>query len=236
MNWNFPIHPQLEIDIVYIGNERQPVIIVDNLLQNPEAVIAYAESGTIFQRNPNDFYPGIRKPFSAEYSDNLCQSMENTFRDVFNISADKKIEIASCVLSLAITPPQQLRPIQSVPHIDSCDTTNIAGVHYLCQPHHGGTSFYRHRQTGFETIDDQRLQIYAPMLKGEVMSDRSGESQYMNGDTSLFQRIGQVDAKFNRAIFYRSNILHSGNIQAQNGLSDKPRNGRLTANTLICAR
>jgi hypothetical protein len=162
--------------------------------------------------------------------------MENTFRNVFNIASDKKIEAASCVLSIATTAPQELRPIQSVPHIDSCNTSNIAVVHYLCQPHHGGTSFYRHRQTGFETIDEQKLQHYAPMLKSEVMADKSSEFHYMNGDTAIFERIGQVEAKFNRAIFYRSNILHSGNVQTESGLSDKPRSGRLTANTLICAR
>jgi hypothetical protein len=236
MKQDFTIHSPLKIDVIYIGREQQPIVVVDNLLQFPEAIIDYAEDGIAFQKNPNDFYPGVRKPFETEYSHNLCQSMENTFRRVFNIAADQHIEVMSCVLSMATTAPHELRPIQSVPHIDSCSTSNIAGVHYLCQPHHGGTSFYRHRQTGFESIDEQKLKTYAPMLKNEVMADRSGASQYMNGDTAIFERIGQIDAKFNRAIFYRSNILHSGNVQSESGLSDKPRSGRLTANTLICAR
>ena len=55
---------------------------------------------------------------------------------------------------------------------------------------------------------------------------------YIRGDTALFERTASVAARFNRAIFYRSNLLHSGDIAADAGLSPDPRRGRLTANLL----
>ena len=236
MAHNFSINSSCNVDVIYIGNEKQPVMIVDNLLRSPEEVIAYAQTGVAFQKNLKDFYPGIRKPFSTDYSNNVCRELEHQLHKIFEFSEQSRLEALACVLSLATTKPEELRPIQSVPHIDSCDTTNIAVVHYLCQPHHGGTSFYRHRQTGYESINDSRLGDYAPKLKKEVMNEASTTFNYMNGDNNFFERTAQVDAKFNRAIFYRSNILHSGNVQAGSELSEDPRVGRLTANTLIVAK
>ena len=82
-------------------------------------------------------------------------------------------------------------------------------------------------------MNKQRLQDYAPILKQQVIAEYKGESQYMDSDTPIFERTHKIEAQFNRAIFYRSNILHSGNIQPQSGLSSHPRHGRLTANTLV---
>jgi hypothetical protein len=236
MNYNFSINESCIINIHYVGVERQPVLTIDDFLKFPDHAIEYAASGVAFQKNPKDFYPGIRKPFATEYSSNLCRFLDKNIRDIFDIANGKHIDAVACVLSLATTAPQDLRPIQSVPHVDSCSQTNIASVHYLCPPHHGGTSFYRHRQTGYESLDETRLVDYAPKIKKEVMEAGATVINYMNGDNIFFERIAQVDAKFNRAIFYRSNILHSGNVQASNGLSENPREGRLTANTLIVAK
>ncbi len=125
-----------------------------------------------------------------------------------------------------------MRPIQSVPHFDGFDRTHIASVHYLCTEEFGGTSFYRHRSTGYETMDAQRIVEYAPRLKAEVMGLNTRSFTYIRGDTALFERTASVEAKFNRAIYYRSNVLHSGDIPANISMPAQPRKGRLTANTL----
>jgi hypothetical protein len=233
INYDFSINPDLIMDIIYIGEEQEPIIIVDNLLNSPEALIHYAESGHPFQKDAKDFYPGIRKPLAPRYAENVYRHLMDTMWTIFSSKPTVNIKLLSSVLSLTTNAPKDLRPIQSVPHFDSFLPNNIAGVHYLCEPTFGGTSFYRHRKTGFETMDAQRIQSYAPTLKQEVMQSNKTSFDYINGDTDIFVRTACVDAKFNRAIFYRSNILHSGNIQNTAGLSDNPRIGRLTANTLI---
>lgn len=233
MNYDFSINPDLTLEVIYIGNEQEPVIIVDNLLRHPECVIQYAESGHPFQKEVKDFYPGIRKPFAPVYAENVYRYLMETMWTVFSSKPTINIKLLSSVLSLTTNVPKDLRPIQSVPHFDSFLRNNVASVHYLCDSTFGGTSFYRHRQTGFETMDSQRIHEYAPMLKQQVMQTNQATFDYINGDTEIFARTASIDAKFNRAIFYRSNILHSGNIQTSTGLSDNPRTGRLTANTLI---
>lgn len=231
--YDFSINPDAVMDIIYVGKEQEPVIVVDNLLKLPDSLIRYAESGHAFQKDVKDFYPGIRKPLSPIYAENIYSHLMETMWMVFSSKLTVNIKLLSSVLSLATSRPNELRPIQSVPHFDSFVTNNIASVHYLCDSKFGGTSFYRHRATGFETMNAQRLQQYAPMLKSEVMQLNQSSFDYINGDSEIFVRTASIDAKFNRAIFYRSNILHSGNVKPESGLSENPRTGRLTANTLI---
>lgn len=231
--YDFSINPDMSIETIYAGNELEPIIIVDNLLRCPEALLQFAESGYPFQKDVKDFYPGIRKALAPAYAENIYRHLMETLWTYFSSKPTVNLKLLSSVLSLTTTAPKDLRPIQSVPHFDSFLAHNIAGVHYLCAAQFGGTSFYRHNSTGFETMDAQRIQQYAPKLKREVMQASTDSFEYINGDTGIFTRTASIEAKFNRAIFYRSNILHSGNIQSESGLSENPRTGRLTANTLI---
>ena len=231
--FDFSINPDLIINTIYVGNEQEPVVIVDELLNIPEAIIQYAETGFPFKEDAKDFYPGIRKPLAPAYAENIYRELMQTMWTVFSSKSTVNIKLLSSVLSLTTTAPQDLRPIQSVPHFDGFHTNNIASVHYFCEPECGGTSFYRHRTTGFETMNSQRIHHYAPMLKSEVIASNKSTYDYINGDTDIFERTASIDAKFNRAIFYRSNILHSANVN-KNRLNEKnPAEGRLTANTLI---
>lgn len=233
MKYNFSINPDAKIETIYVGKELQPLIVVDNLLANPESVIEYAENNIQFQQEEKDFYPGVRKPLTPAYAEHIYQHLLETFWTVFSTRSTINVKLLSSVLSLTTTPPERLRPIQSVPHFDSYDPNQIAAVHYFCNESHGGTSFYRHKSTGFESLDKQRIPLYAPKLKEEVIANYNGSSSYIDESNSLFERTYKIEAKFNRAIFYRSNILHSGNIASAESLSANPRQGRLTANTLV---
>lgn len=63
------------------------------------------------------------------------------------------------------------------------------------------------------------------------MGLRTRDFTFIRGDTALFERNASVPAKFNRAIYYRSKLLHSGDIPANIAMPADPRRGRLTANT-----
>jgi len=223
----------MTIEVLSIGREQQPVVVLDQVLANPENLLAYAASGEAFSTTPNDYYPGVRKEIPKQYSNLLCQLVLDSFPEVFAVLSDTQANVNLCALSLATTPAEKLRPIQSLPHFDTSHNSQLAVVHYLCSEAHGGTSFFRHKQTGFETITEDRIQRYAPALKAEVIAARFLGQQYVSGDNEWFERTGGVPAKFNRAIFYRGNILHSGDIQPEMGLSSEPVAGRLTANTFI---
>lgn len=229
---DFSVNPRFSAKTIFVGIDREPVLIIDDLLRDPEAILRYADTGAAFCKEQKDFYPGVRKPLNMAYASNVILHLQDLFLSTFSRGRQATIHPLSCLLSLATTSEEQLRPIQSVPHVDTYDGDHIAGVHYLCSEELGGTSFYRHRSTGFETMNAQRIAQYAPRLKEEVMGLNARSFAYIRGDTALFERTASVAARFNRAIFYRSNVLHSGDIPASIAMPSAPRLGRLTVNTL----
>jgi hypothetical protein len=138
-----------------------------------------------------------------------------------------------CHYSLVATPPQQLRFLQRVPHIDSVGTDGLATVLYLFHGRWGGTAFYRHRRTGFESIDKPRWETYFRQLEAESHGADAPAPGYINGDTALFEQIARVDAVFNRLLVYRQDSLHSACIDDDDVPPPDPRAGRLSINTFI---
>lgn len=223
----------VDYDVHALGHEAQPLVVVDNVIDDPEALIALAEADPPFVAQPTDYYPGIRKTISNRYPDRLLQKIEPILREVFDLPDQLEPQVRLSAFSLTTTPPHQLRPIQCVPHIDNHAAHQFAVVHYLCDEKFGGTSFYRHRSTGYETVTSDRLEHYFKVLKQEVMADDTAGRDYINGNTRLFERIARIQVRFNRALIYRSCSLHSGDIFAAAGLSPDPRQGRLTLNSFI---
>lgn len=137
--------------------------------------------------------------------------------------------------SMVITPPDQLEPIQCIPHIDSYLSGDLACVHYLCDKEKGGTSLYRHKKTGYEKITSENINTYKESLFNEgalVFKKKS----YMNGSNNYFEQIAEVEAVFNRIVIYPSNILHSGNIPPNFNFNPHPAAGRLTLNSFIFSK
>lgn len=218
-----------------LGHEAQPLVVINNFVDDPETLISLAEADPPFVAQATDFYPGIRKQVKA-YPAVLLQKVEPVLREVFDLSRQYQPVVRMSSFSLTTTPPDQLRPIQCVPHIDNHTPNQFAVVHYLCDEKFGGTSFYRHRSTGYETVTSKRLERYFRILKQEVMADQEATRGYINGNTRLFERIARIQVRFNRALIYRSCSLHSGDISVAAGLSADPRRGRLTLNSLIECR
>lgn len=222
--------PRWEVNAV--GDERLPLLVVDGLAAKPESLLEYAASEPGFSARAGDYYPGVRKPLPRTYADNLCAGLDKILREVFELPADATAEPLLCTLSIASTPPERLRPIQRLPHFDSSDPGQLAVVHYLCAPPFGGTAFFRHRASGYESIGADRLHGYAAELKRQVMASPPAPG-YARGDCALFEQIGSIEARFNRAVIYRGNQLHSGIIDGAGQLSADPRRGRLTATSFI---
>jgi hypothetical protein len=135
--------------------------------------------------------------------------------------------------SIVTTPPDQLQLLQCLPHFDTTDPGQVAVLHYLCRPEQGGTSFYRHRNTGFESIDSARHDRFMAALGADLKANGPPTRYYMQGDNAIFERIGRLEAKFNRLVIYRSATLHSGDIPPGFAFDADPRTGRLTANAFL---
>lgn len=224
------LHPGFSYRVDHVGDELQPVLVVDNFLAEPHSLIEFCVGNLKFNR-ADAFYPGVRAPAPDVYLKAVYLYLKDIIYSTFAID-DSVVKSAQADYSMVLTPVDQLKLAQCIPHYDSLITTELAAVHYLCKEDQGGTSLYRHRKTGFEYLDSGRVATYAETLKEEI---RVGtyRRQYMNGSNHLFEQIASYDAVFNRIIIYRCTSLHSGNIGSDFQFDANPLTGRLTINTFI---
>jgi Family of unknown function (DUF6445) len=218
-----------DINIFYHGAEREPVLVIDNFVPDPARLIE--DAAMLSFRAIGIHYPGIRAEVPTRLARSFIAGLEDQIADLFGVAINLA-EIESCY-SLATTKPADLTPIQRLPHFDGVEPERLALLHFLGHSEEGGTSFYRHRSTGFETISAGRLDRYRGLLEQEIAKHGLPEPAYISGDTDLFEHIGHYAARFNRAILYRGNTLHCASIPAGMTLSSDPQRGRLTVNTFL---
>ena len=216
-------------DIKYIGKERQPVVIIDDFFSRPDVLINEAKLSRFEPRGR--FYPGIRAPGNVNYLAENMALLTNILKDVFEI--EQGVRVIECNFSLVTTAPEDLQPIQCLPHYDGLDTGRFALLHYLSAKDKGGTAFYRHRQTGFETITDERFERYKTTLEAEAKVNGLPMKQYFNESSDQFEQLLKIEARPNRMIIYRSVTLHSGYIPESFDFTSDVDAGRLTLNTFL---
>ena len=205
-----------------IGREREPIVIVDDFAPDPQALRAHAAKSTFAPAG--DHYPGIRAALPEAYLVQARDTLSTVFVEAFR--AKSRVRVLDARFALVTTTEADLTLAQRLPHVDATAPGRIAMVHYLCAQALGGTAFYRHRSTGFETISTARAAPYFAALSHETALHLP--QGYISGDTPLFEKIDQVEAVFNRAVFYRSHLLHCGAVPQGAALTDDPLQGRLT--------
>ena len=132
--------------------------------------------------------------------------------------------------------PEDLKPVQSMPHIDGTTANDFSTVHYLCSSNYAGTSLYRHRRTGYALIPDFRHDRYRAVLEQELRESPQPAQGYINGDTEMFERIASAEVAFNRLVLYPSHALHSADIGRDFAFDPDPRTGRFSVNSRIQMR
>src|SRR3954466_1734809 len=178
------------------------------------------------------YYPGIRAKAPLPYHQLILSELRGVFSEWFGLAAGS-LRMTSCHFSLITTPPAKLAPIQTIPHVDSYESHELAFVHYLFRKDFGGTAFYRHRRTNFEYIDQSRKVEYTKWVNDEAVGPDHSTLGYINGDTPLDEQVGKQEGIFNRLVMYRRNSLHSGCIGRDFVIDSDPRKGRLSLNGFI---
>lgn len=232
LNGKLRLHHEFKTAVVPVGAERQPVVVVDNFLSRPQLLIDYAAAHCAFDTVSDAFYPGVRAPLPAIYCFAVRAFLGAFMAEVFGLHANR-ISGELGHFSLVTKPPQQLRMVQHMPHFDNANPKQLALLHYLCAPEHGGTSFYRHRRTGFEYVDAARVADYKLAVTADLAVLGPPAAKFICGDDPMFERTASFDAAFNRVLIYRSINLHSADIGSAFRFDGNPRSGRLTANTFF---
>lgn len=223
---------QPKIDVQHIGDEGHAVVVVDNFARNPERCRADALQADY--QPLGDYYPGRRAHVHQAYFADVGPLLGTIFRNVF--ACQEKMSVDRALYSVVSTPPERLSLAQRVPHIDNSAGDRFAMVHYLSHQDYGGTAFYRHKATGFESVTPDRHRAFLDRLEQEFAENGAPEAGYIAGDTPLFTQIASVDHSYNRAVIYAGNLLHCSMIRNDIHLPDNAETGRLTIAAFMLAR
>ncbi|TDK27131.1 hypothetical protein E2F46_02650 [Luteimonas aestuarii] len=224
-------HPQLCVQRLSVGEEGAPVVVIDQLVREPERLLRKA--GRLRFTPQGAMFPGVRARAPLSYEVFVEGVLRPLLDEVFGLPRDARLAFPMCHYSLVTQAPERLAFLQRIPHIDSTTALGLATVHYLFRAAWGGTAFYRHRGTGYETVDEARRDGYYAALEHEAKGEHAPATGYIDGDTELFERIASIDGVFNRMIVYRRNALHSGNIDSRRVPPADLQAGRLSINSFI---
>jgi hypothetical protein len=219
--------PNISVRLRKVGEEQQPLLFVDDVLADPWAMIDAARAAA-FYRPPHTNYPGLNANLPEAYYRTVVTALRGPIEAAFGVSAGAVLKFFG-FFALATTPAVAVTPIQTLPHLDGPNPSRLAMVHYFCQGDFGGTGFFRHRATGFESVDASRTEAYAAALKAELAHKRYA---FAGADTPGYDLIEAVEPVFNRLIVYRGHVLHAALLGQGGGAAD-PATGRLTANGFI---
>lgn len=224
-----PWNPQVRI----VGDERTPVVVIDDPILEPDALIRHACDQARFSSDNQWAYPGIRTSLPDEYAQVLVPELIGVIRHVYGTPPDYEFQLVHQLFSLITRRPEELELLQRVPHFDSKIPHYFATVHYLNPGPHAGTGFFRHRPTRFERIVEDRFPRYAQAAEAYTRAHGMPARRYINASDDHFELIAEVDYKPNRLVMYPGNLLHSGLIEPDRDISADPATGRLTANLFL---
>ena len=218
--------------VVRVGMEKEPVVIVDRFSSQLDNLRQIGLSANYVPGG--NHYPGMRAPAPPNYLGERADLLRDILINVFDMK--NGADLIECSFSIVTTQPSKLTPIQRLPHFDGVDDKRLALLHYFHNDEWGGTSFFRHRGTGFETITEDRLASYDEALQNEVRANGLPEAKYFSGSSEQFEKIAEIESKPNRMIIYRGILLHSGNIVVAPNNDEGAGNARMTINTFLVGR
>ena len=233
-------NPGAKITHTPVGHGRISVIRIDDALLDPQSVAATGLAQS-YAKDPNNFYPGIRAAAPEDFSTAFRAWLTPILQRNGVLQPDQTLYRDESFFSVVTTAATDLLPIQRIPHYDSTDPKLLAAVIYLCHPSplteagFSGTSFYRHRRTGYEEITAATHPNYQLALDHDMRTQGPPKREYADGDSHLFETIFSVPLTFNTAIVYPGRILHAANIHRDFRPPRDPGEWRLTITAALQA-
>lgn len=80
-----PLHESFTARIDLIGLEKEPVIVIDNFLKDPEALVEYAVANRSGFARDTSFYPGLRMPCTIQYMETVFRHLSRLISEVFQL-------------------------------------------------------------------------------------------------------------------------------------------------------
>ena len=254
MNIEINDRENMQITVKRIGDDRNPVVVVDNFLANPEQV---REAALGLQYSASNEYPGYVCP-------NVHKGLPQVIRWVYDYVLDELYPQLQMLRTageptgrsrFSVFSPSRANRISSV----HTDVANFVGcVLYLSEHEGSGTAFWRDTDSGLESylagsfVMLQKVEamfginlmgrvrdayLRSPVLSHGELEKRMFERMpdefvFPKDDHAGWQAVDHVPTRFNRLVFYHGWTIHSiyhENYQPPSSLED----GRMTMNIQI---
>jgi hypothetical protein len=223
------INPNYKLQKFQIPGTSSYLIIIDEFLLDTQPIINFANNIAYF--NPmfadKTLFPGMRDKMPMPYTRLLKSFFEESILPKIKGDAEYQSHFHGSLLSLVNCDPVDLRANQKMPHVDSCNSSDFAFVHYFSAKELGGTSFYRYKPQKIIQFTQDEKDILVEMLN-DVISTPEEHSTYITGSTSVFDEVFSVEAKVNRLVIYPANVLHSANLISPRSYCGDIKEGRLS--------
>jgi hypothetical protein len=228
----FAFNPNASVSSVRVGACPITVTVADNVLLRPQ-LLAESGLGHEFVEDDSNLYPGVRARVPAEFSRPFHAWLTRTLHCTGVLEESCYIYDDASFFSIVNKSRANLLPLQRIPHYDSTDPRVFAAVIYLFDRANSGTSFYRHRTTGYEKIGEDNKDNYKTALNRNMKTLGPPAREYTNGSNDLFERTHSVDSAFNRIVIYSGNVLHAADIDGSLFNGNDNSQWRLTIASLI---
>src|ERR1700736_2490727 len=228
----FAFNPDASVSSVRRVDCPTAVTVADNVLLRPQQLAEFG-LGLTFGEDDSNLYPGVRAQVPAEFSRPFQAWLTDTLHATGVLEESSYIHDDASFFSIVNKNRADLLPLQRIPHYDSTDPRVFAAVIYLFDRAHSGTSFYRHRATGYEKIGGDNAGNYRIALNRNMKQFGPPAKEYTNGSNALFERTHSVDSAFNRIVIYSGNVLHAADIDGSLVSGNHNTQWRLTVSSLI---
>jgi hypothetical protein len=228
----FAFNPNASVSSVRVGKCSIAVTVADNVLLRPQQLAEFG-LGLKFAEDDSNLYPGVRARVPAEFSRPFCAWLARTLHCTGVLEEGSHIHDDASFFSIVNKNRANLLPLQRIPHYDSTDPRVFAAVIYLFDRANAGTSFYRHRMTGYEKIGVDNKDNYKVALNRDMKNRGPPAKEYTNGSNALFERTHSVDSAFNRIVIYSGNVLHAADIDGSLFNGNDNSQWRLTVSSLM---
>ena len=228
----FAFNPNASVSSVRVGLCPIEVTVADNVLLHPHR-LAEIGLGHQFVEDKGNLSPGVRARVPAEFSRHFHAWLDRTLHGTGVLEENCYIKDDASFFSIVSKSRANLLPLQRIPHYDSTDPRVFAAVIYLFERANSGTSFYRHRTTGYESIGVDNQDNYKIALNHNMKNHGPPAREYTNGSNDLFERTHSVDSVFNRIVIYSGNVLHAADIDGSLFNGNDNCRWRLTVSSLI---
>lgn len=234
------VNPNADITVRQIDGDDY-CVVVDNFLQHPERLVEFAVSNRGAFEAQAIGYPGVLHDVDPAAMTDVLRFIRSRMSRQFGFfKGDVR---TSTYLSMATRRPEELGPLQRLPHSDprtNPGRNNYAALVYLFDdPELGGTGFYR--WTNRELIERATaMEIESANSSADLLA-RNLEMyrqppRYMTGSNEVAELLLEIPARFNRLLFYSGDVPHSAHIPHPERLSPDFAKGRLTLNCFASVR